>query len=84
MEDFITADEAAAYLNRSGTAVRVYCREGLLPAVKVGRDWIIKKEDLEAFTPPKRGRPKTRRAEEEVEFLEEEQDIETQTEDNSW
>lgn len=57
-----TTPQAAAILGLHRTRVAQLCREGRLKARRVGRDWIIRESDLEAFRaqvrPP--GRPAQR------------------------
>lgn len=45
--------------------VRRWIREGRLTAVRIGRIYIVDRAEVEAFTPPERGRPpkRERRAE---------------------
>ena len=56
----LTTAQAAEQLRLTVSMVRRYCRDGRLPAQKVGRDWLIRNEDLEQFKaiPRKVGRPK--------------------------
>jgi excisionase family DNA binding protein len=44
--ELLTADETAAYLKISKGTVWAWCRTGQLPAIKVGRQWRIRREDL--------------------------------------
>lgn len=57
MSDYLTATQAAQRLGTSLTNVARWCRDGTLPATRlgIGRIWQIKAEDVEAFTPPARG-----------------------------
>jgi len=55
----ISTESAAASLGVSVRRVRAMILSGVLPAEKVGRDWIIKDADVEALKRQvrKRGRP---------------------------
>ena len=57
--DLVNVAYAAEYLGISGSMVRVFCRAGRL-GQKVGKQWVIEREDLERFAklPRKVGRPK--------------------------
>ena len=44
----LDAHGAAAFLHLPVTTVRLYAREGRLPAFKVGRQWLFFRDDLEA------------------------------------
>ena len=48
----LTVDETAAYLKISKGTVWTWCRTGQLPAIKVGRQWRIRREDLEEMLGP--------------------------------
>lgn len=43
----LTTTQAAEILNVSQIAIRQHIRRGNLPAVKIGRDWLIAPADLE-------------------------------------
>jgi excisionase family DNA binding protein len=59
MADLLTIDEAAAKLKLKSATVRTWIRQGKLKAVKFGRIWRIKAEDLEDFIAhPPRSAPK--------------------------
>ena len=61
MEEWLTTGEAAEVLGVSQARVRQLCGEGYLPATKRGRDWWIKRKDLEdyaALPPGKTGSPR--------------------------
>ncbi len=49
MDRYYRIEEAAKILNTKISTVRTYCREGRMPAVKVGRGYRIAKEDLERW-----------------------------------
>jgi len=53
----LTTKEAAESLGVNRSRVRQFILEGRLLAQKVGRDWIIKEEDLESARDRKPGRP---------------------------
>ena len=44
-----TVKEAEGILRVNGKTVRSYIKAGRLKAAKIGRAWVIKKEDLEKF-----------------------------------
>ena len=46
---FYKVEQAAKILNTKTSTVRTYCREGKIPALKVGRGYRIAKEDLEKW-----------------------------------
>lgn len=54
-------DEVAAALNVSKTVVWRQIRAKRLPAQKFGRDWLVRREDFEAFSQIKRDRGRPRR-----------------------
>jgi excisionase family DNA binding protein len=51
----ITTAQAAALLGVSPHEVRRLCRLGLLPAQRVGRDWLIDPRDARAYVRAPRG-----------------------------
>jgi excisionase family DNA binding protein len=57
------ATEAARYLGISDSLVRRYCRAGEISALRFGRNWAIKKRELDRFkkTPRPVGNPNFRR-----------------------
>ncbi len=58
----LTISEAAERLGLSFAMVRRYCADGKIPAQKVGRDWAIRRRDVESFAaiPRRSGRPSLR------------------------
>lgn len=52
----LTTAQAAPLLGVSPHEVRRLCRVGLLPALRVGRDWAIREADARAHRRPPRGR----------------------------
>ena len=50
-EKFLSTTQAAQILNVGVRLVAKWCAEGLLPAVKVGKTWVINEKDL-ANHPP--------------------------------
>lgn len=50
--NYYTIFEVADLLKFHHQTIRRMIRSGELPAKKLGREWRIKKEDLEAFTTP--------------------------------
>lgn len=62
MEDeFVLVPQAAVLLKVSRFTAWKYIRDGKLPARRIGRDWVIRRADLDAFQQPQRGRPKQTR-----------------------
>ena len=57
---YLTTKQCAELLGMSTSWVRYLIIRGKLPAEKMGRDWIVKKEDLDKFKtiPRKVGRPR--------------------------
>ena len=53
----LTTPQAAAKLGLSIYRIQQFIREGRLPAEKVGRDWLIREEDLKLVENRKPGRP---------------------------
>ena len=45
----VTISEIAEMFNRSEYTVMQWCRNGILPAFKVGRDWLIPEDRLLAW-----------------------------------
>jgi excisionase family DNA binding protein len=58
----LTISEAAERLGLSFSMVRRYCADGKIPAQKMGRDWAIRRRDVESFAaiPRRSGRPSLR------------------------
>jgi excisionase family DNA binding protein len=50
-DDFLSPDEVAALLQNRYTSrsVQSWCQSGKLPASRVGRKWLIRRADFEAF-----------------------------------
>jgi excisionase family DNA binding protein len=49
MEDLLTPEVVARVLGKSKLTIIRWCRTGVLPAIKVGRAWRVRPEDLDAF-----------------------------------
>ncbi len=47
MNEILTVKEVASYLRFSRTTVWRWCNEGKLPAIKVGRNWRVRRSDVE-------------------------------------
>jgi len=47
--DLLSAEEVASYLGLRVTTVYQWCREGRLPALKVGKGWRIRRSALDTF-----------------------------------
>jgi excisionase family DNA binding protein len=58
MEDIMTVEEAARALGIKEARVRQLCRSGVMGR-KMGRDWIISRDDVEHYRKTRRppGRP---------------------------
>lgn len=54
---FCTVQETSDRIRKSQTSVLRYIREGRLPAVSVGKTWLIHEDAVHKFTPPPRGNP---------------------------
>jgi len=46
---FMTTKEAAAYFRVHWMTISKWCKEGSIPAAKVGKNWRIKQEDLDKW-----------------------------------
>lgn len=57
MNEQFTVSTAATHTGLSVSLIRRYCRDGRLPATKVGEIWIIQKDDLDAFMEQERPSP---------------------------
>ncbi len=49
MQDVMTAEQAAEYLQTSVYTVKRHAREGTIPAAKLGREWRFLRSELEAW-----------------------------------
>lgn len=49
MQDMMTVNEVVAYLKLAKSTVQQWCREGKLPAVKVGKQYRFRRADLDAW-----------------------------------
>lgn len=54
---YLTVQEVADMIGVDGSQVRRYCIDGKLPAVKIGQQWMIKREDAKSFDRPPVGNP---------------------------
>jgi len=45
--DLVTTVQASNILGISDELVRLWCRDGKIPAIKLGKTWVIKRVDLE-------------------------------------
>lgn len=48
-KDLLDTDDVAAYLGVGSVTVWRWCRDGVLPCLKIGRGWRIRRETLEDF-----------------------------------
>ena len=58
MENLLTTQQASKILGVNPSRVRQFILEGRLPAIKIGRDWIISRDDLAKVANRRIGRPK--------------------------
>jgi predicted site-specific integrase-resolvase len=59
--ELLSTSEVAARLNVDETTVRLWCRQGRFPNAKQVGGWVVPDSDLKNFTPPKMGRPSTKK-----------------------
>lgn len=57
MPDLLTTEQAGEKLGVNASRVRQFILEGRLPAIKLGRDNLIREEDLALVQERKAGRP---------------------------
>lgn len=59
----VSAAGAAAMVSRHESLIRRLCRQGRLPALRVGRTWVLEVEEVRRFFAVERpvGRPRRRR-----------------------
>ena len=48
-QEFLTTEEAAAYLRVSQFTIWRWCKAGRLPAFQIGREWRIRKRALDSM-----------------------------------
>jgi len=58
MSNMVSTKEAAQALGITTRRVLALIKSGRLPAVKVGRDWVLSKDDLKLIKNRPPGRPK--------------------------
>ncbi len=56
-QDLLTIPQAARRLGLDVSMVRRYCAGGRIPAQRIGRDWLIRAQDLDRFIRRPSGRP---------------------------
>jgi excisionase family DNA binding protein len=61
MMKIVNTKKAAELLCVNDSRVRQLILAGRLPAMKIGRDWIIKEKDLKKVADRKHGRPRKNR-----------------------
>ena len=49
LKDLISCTDVAQRVGRDKATVREWCRDGSLPAFKVGKDWLVREEDLTEY-----------------------------------
>jgi excisionase family DNA binding protein len=49
LDTLLTPDETATYLKVSVQTVWRWCRQGTLPAVKIGKYWRVDRKELDRF-----------------------------------
>jgi excisionase family DNA binding protein len=57
-DDFISTPKAGVELGVSASRVQILIRTGRLPALKVGKTWIIRRSDLDLVRDRPTGRPR--------------------------
>ena len=62
MPDLLTTEQAGEKLGVNASRVRQFILEGRLPAIKLGRDNLIREEDLTLVQERKSGRPSNKKA----------------------
>jgi len=60
--EYFTIREAAERLGKDQSQVWRYIDQKLLPAVRLGYQWVIERSAVESFTPPPRGNPNFRKS----------------------
>ena len=62
-DELLTLPEIAEMTGMANPTVRVWVNQGRLPATKVGRQWMVRRVDLEKMLAddPRIGRPRNRR-----------------------
>jgi excisionase family DNA binding protein len=63
--ELLSVSQAAAELNISRWRINQFINEGRLPAFKVGRNYVIRKIDLEIVRERKAGRPPAKKSDKE-------------------
>jgi len=58
-KELLTTEDIAQYLGYHIETIRVYIRQGKLPAIKVGREYRIRRDDFEKFLEERRTRNPT-------------------------
>ena len=61
MPDLLTTEQAGEKLGVNASRVRQFILEGRLPAIKLGRDNLIREEDLTLVQERKAGRPSNKK-----------------------
>lgn len=58
--DFLTTSQVAEELEITPDTVKHHCQRGNLPAIKIGREWLISRKELSRYIETRRpvGRPK--------------------------
>jgi excisionase family DNA binding protein len=60
--EYLSIAEVADFLKKDRTQVWRYIRHKLLPAMKLGNQWVVERTAIENFTPPRRGNPNFRKS----------------------
>ncbi len=56
-KELLTAEEVALQLGLRATTIYQWCRKGLLPAIKLGKEWRIRRAALDIFLAQRERRP---------------------------
>jgi len=54
MEDIVSVKELATYLKMKESTIRKFAQQGNLPAIKVGRHWRFKMDEILMMFPEKK------------------------------
>ncbi len=55
--ELLTVEEVAVYLSLKPITIYAWCRDGRLPAIKLGKEWRIRRPSLEVFLEQSESRP---------------------------
>jgi excisionase family DNA binding protein len=64
-DELLTTQKAAERMGKSVQLVQRLCKDGLLPTIRPGKDYLIYASDVDNYKPKPRGRPPGRPKEDE-------------------